>query len=292
MVEAVIMGEMLAILAEHPVSKRDKKSLIYLGAIMALFDVIIDDFKLPGNTVHRILENTFSSVRRAPLNNETAIEKVYYLYLDKLTGIIEMEQWSEIAGRLSNIKSQIESDVQTSETISEENVTLITLEKGGVSALICSAFIRQKNDSFKDAVFQIGGFIQMMNDCQDMYKDTIAGIKTFVHFCKSFDDIFIRLNEQRIKTFRLIRSLDYPQNVIYKTLFDLNAMFIIISYKLHLYSEICDYRLDFKAIGSKDKKSFRINPFSLQSLRACSPKILPFDFNNSESTPGSKFEMS
>ena len=53
MVEAVIIGEMLATLTGHSVNKRDKESLIYLGAIMALFDAIVDDFRLPGTVITR-----------------------------------------------------------------------------------------------------------------------------------------------------------------------------------------------------------------------------------------------
>lgn len=52
MVEGVVMGEMLARLTGQSISKRDKESLIYLGAIMALLDVIVDDFRLNRNVVN------------------------------------------------------------------------------------------------------------------------------------------------------------------------------------------------------------------------------------------------
>lgn len=292
MVEAVIMGEMLARLSDHSVSKRDKESLIYLGAVMALFDIITDDFKLGRTTINRILENTFSTCGRPESNTETAIEKIYYLYHSMLLATIEREHWIEITEHLSIIKLQVRSDEQFRETISEEHVTGITLGKGGVSALICSAFLQQRDDSFRKAVFEIGGFIQMMNDCQDIHEDTVAGIKTFVHFRKDFSEIYAKLDEQRRKTFQMISSLDYSTNGRRYTLFDLNAMFVVIAYKLKRYADTCDYILDFNAISEMDKKKFRINPFSPRSFVYCSGKIIRFDPEDCEAMPVFKFGQS
>ncbi len=275
MVEAVIMGEMLARLADRKITERDRESLIYLGSIMALFDAMVDDFKLDVVRIRQILDYTFSYSGQPVA--ETAVEKIFYLYLERLLLKIEAEQWSEIAGFLGIIRSQIESAEQSGNTLSEENVTRITLEKGGVSALICSAFIRGKNDDYRNAVFQTGGLIQMMNDCQDLYKDTNAGIKTFVHFCGSFQDIFNRLNMQRINAFREIDSLELKLDDRYRTIFDLNAMFIVISYKLRRYADASNYLLDFDLIAKMDKNDFRTNPFSFRAFYDCTGRILSFN---------------
>jgi hypothetical protein len=130
----------------------------------------------------------------------------------------------------------------------------------------------------------------MMNDCQDIHKDTVAGIKTFVHFRKSFRDIFEKLDEQRRITFSLIKSLDYPDKGRSETLFDLNAMFIVISYKLRRFAESCNYKLDFKIIGEMEGEKFRINPFSVPAITGCYKKIVSFDFENFNSAPDFRFE--
>jgi hypothetical protein len=189
------------------------------------------------------------------------------------------------------IKIQMESGEQYSKNISEESVISITIAKGGVSALICSAFLQHKNDSFKKAVYELGGFIQMMNDCQDIHKDTVAGIKTFVHFRRDFGEIFSRLNEQRIKSFQLIKSLGFSGNGRSRCLFDLNAMFIVISYKLQRFAETCNYRLDFGAIAQMDGKDFSIDPFSPRAASECFWKILSFSFRNPEPAPVFKFKQ-
>ena len=280
MVEALIMGEMIADLAGLTVKKNEKKTLVYLGAIMALFDSMVDDFKLDNMRMKQILDITFSNTGSKSSFGETAIEKVYFLYCEVLLSVVGPEQWDEIAGFTGMLRSQIESSEQLGNNISEENVTRITLEKGGVSSLICSSFIRDKNDNFREAIFQTGGFIQMMNDCQDLYKDTMAGIKTFIHFCGSFRDIFILLNKQRIETFRKINTLDLPSEARYKTIFDMNAMFIMISYKLHLYAKAVNYSLDFDLIAKMDRSCFRVDPFSLRAVCNCTGRIIGFDPEN------------
>lgn len=290
MVEAVIMGELLADLTDNPIKEKDRESLIYLGAIMALFDVIVDDFRLDRENINKLLYNTFSQAKLTLTDDITAIEKVYYLYLDKLRGTLEKEHWNIISDHIGMIKMQIKSNEQYSEDISEETVTSITIGKGGVSALICSAFLQQKSDSFSKAVYELGGFIQMMNDCQDIHKDTVAGIKTFVHFSRDFGEVFNRLNEQRIKSFQFIKTLEYSHDGRRRCLFDLNTMFIVIAYKLQRYAETCNYRLDFGAIAEMNSMDFRINPFSPNTVSECFWNILRFTYKNCESTPVFKYK--
>ncbi|MBK9389899.1 MAG: hypothetical protein IPN68_06800 [Bacteroidetes bacterium] len=252
MVESLIMGEMLARLAGKQVTDRDRQTLVYLGAIMALFDVFIDDFRFDRVRVLDILDYTFSTDR--------PIKTV--------------------------------SDSQFGSDITEESILSITNGKGGVSAMICSAFLGQKDESFRKAVFETGGFIQMMNDCQDIHKDTVSGIRTFVHFCNNFTEIFTRMNEQRLQAFRALMLLDLPPERKSATLFELNAMFVVISYKLHVYSRACNYTLNYPAIREMDRKLFRINPFSLRAIISCVGPILEFDSTDLEAVPDFKFEQS
>ena len=289
MAEALVLGEILAHLAGESVDSGNKESLIYLGAIMALYDVMIDDFNLEPEIIRNILEDTFSSSGRTLTGSEPAIVFVYFLYLERLKTVIDPEQWLDISRYMSKIKHQLKSVEQKRDDVEEAKIIEITIGKGGVAALIFSAILRNKNSQFKDAVFEMGGFIQMMNDCQDIYRDTVSGIRTFVHFRKDFEDIIQVLNEERIKTFRLIRSLNLHARDRYDTLFDLNAMFIVIAYKIHCYAEICNYSLDFSAISKMNKKTFRINPFSPVAIYSCTGKILRFDPDDYEYLPEFRF---
>jgi len=292
MVEALIMGEMLARLSDKQISERDKEGLVYLGAIMALFDVFVDDFRFQRSRLLNILDRTFSPDGSVISDSDKAIEKIYFSYLERLLITIDSEHWAGINKHLIIIKLQIESGEQFEDKTTEEEVLRITLGKGGVSALICSAFLGRKDESFNTAVFETGGFIQMMNDCQDIYKDTVGGIRTFVHFCESFTEIFMKMNDQRIRAFRALMSLELPSAGKSGILFELNAMFIVISYKLHLFARACSYKLDFCAIRAMDKNHFIINPFSPRSVAACTVKILDFNPADIDSIHVFKFEKS
>jgi hypothetical protein len=169
--------------------------------------------------------------------------------------------------------------------ITEESVKKITMGKGGVSILLCSALLFRINDSMNKALYELGGFIQMMNDCQDIYKDTKEGITTFVHFRKSFSDIFDKLNEQRKITFHELKSLSCSYRGRSEIIFYFHAMFIVISYKIQKYAEICGYNLNFNTIATMRKEDFRINPFSLCTVMSCFSKIVRYNFETCEKTP-------
>lgn len=290
MVEALIMGEMLARLTEKQISERDKESLVYLGAIMALFDVFTDDFRFDNERMMSILNTTFATAHPAASFSDSAIENVYQIYLGKLLLTIDKAYWNEVSKYLDIIKLQIESSKQYKGDATEDSVKKITIGKGGVAVLIFSVFLGQKDEQFKSALFETGGLIQMMNDCQDLYKDTVAGIKTYAHFCHSFNEIFQRMNEQRIIAFNSLISLELPDSEKSAFLFDLNAMFVVISYKLHLFAVACSYNLDFNAIKTMDKKHFRINPFSPRAIAACTGRILEFDYPELDTVNVFKFE--
>lgn len=289
MVESVFMGEILANLTDHSINKKEKESLIYLGAIMALFDTIVDDFKLEKTVVVELFESAFSSENGTTSRTVTTIEKVFHLYVDKLN-MIEKEYFPEMNKHLDIIRFQIKSDEQLKKNITEESVIKITMGKGGVSILLCSALLFPISNTFKKAMFELGGFIQMMNDCQDIYKDTKEGITTFVHFRKSFREIFNRLDEQRKIAFNELKSLSCSLRGRSETIFYFNAMFIVISYKLQKYAEACGYNLDFKTIAAMRKEDFRINPFSPGAIAACFGRIVKYDFETCEKTPNFKLD--
>jgi hypothetical protein len=282
MVESVFLGEILANLTDHSITKKEKESLVYLGAIMALFDVITDDFKLEESVVNSLFEDLNSHERRFISIHERAIEKVYHLFLEKLVETTTPEHWKAMSEHFDLIRFQIQSHQQLKENVTEESVNKITIGKGGVSVLLCSSFLSPVNNSFRRAMYELGGFIQMMNDCQDLYRDTIEGVITFVHFTGSFREIFDKLDIQRITSFRELKSLSSTYNGCSEAIFYFNAMFIVISYKLRRYAETCNYHLDFKTIAGMNKKAFIINPFSPRAVAACAGKIMRYEFESCE----------
>ncbi len=279
MVEMVFTGELVASLTGYSINRKDKENLVFLGAIMALFDVVTDDVRLEKNIVNRLFKNTFSAEGRTTGVPETSIEKIYYLYLDRLNNTVRKEYWLEIEEYIRIIRFQINSDRQMEENITEEDVISITMAKGGVSVLLCSAVMFQIPDPMRETLYQLGGFIQMMNDCQDIYKDTVEGIKTFVHFRKNFRAIFDRLDEQHSIVCQALKSVPCSSRGRLETIFNINAMFVVITYKLRRYAEACNHILDFKSISRMDPKDFRVALYSPGAIFTCFSKIIRFEYN-------------
>ena len=275
MVEAIIVGEMVASLAGRKMNKAERKTQICLGALMALFDILIDDYNVGEELMKKILSDTFGDTDAEYVGDE-AIMKIYYLYVKALKSVAGNERMASISKYVRLSVLQIKSREQILLETAESRINEITIGKGGSAALILASFI-VKDEPFEKAIYETGGLIQMMNDCQDMYKDTVAGVRTFVHFRKDFEDVYATLDKQRIRTFESVGNLNVAEKSKKRFLFELNAMFVVIAYKLHRYAEYCSYNLDFETIASADKNRFRINPFSLKSVFSCASKIIRFD---------------
>jgi hypothetical protein len=276
MVSAVYLGEILANLTDHVLTKRETKTFIYLGSVMALFDIIVDDYNFEKHVVAGFFEKALSGEKNVSTGRESAIEKIFQLYLQKLIGLIEEKKWPAIKKQFDLIQYQLRSQDQRVESISEENVIKITFGKGGAAILLCASLLQASEPPFQKAMYELGGLIQMMNDCQDIYKDTKEEIVTFVHFKKNFSEILKALDLQRAIALSELQSLPCSFDGRYKTAFIFNAIFVAISYKLHRYAKVCNHQLDFKKIKKMNKEDFRINPFSLGAVRHCLIKILRF----------------
>ena len=285
MVETLVTGEMLGALSGKKPERKDIEILVYLGAVMAIIDIVTDDYRIERKVTEDILQQAFSGGDLEEYKEAAPELKICILFLRKLRDAAGAELWKTISESSDLINIQLKSGEQFSDEVTESAVNKLTIKKGGVSVLLCASVLRLEERQLLSALYETGGFIQMMNDCQDMHKDTVAGIKTFIHFCHDFGEILNKLNSQRVKVFRMINELSLPEQAKHRFLFDLNALFIVITYKLHRYSEVCGNKLEFDAIRQIDKVEFRVSPFSFSAFAACTGKIVYFNF---EDTPGRK----
>jgi hypothetical protein len=282
MVGTVVIGEMLSSLAGRKMQKSETESLVCLGAVMALFDIITDDYRFDRKVPEQILRKAFIENAVHEVQHDSPVIKICILYLEKLRESSTDEQWTAISEVTDLISIQLKSEEQFTANLSESSVKELTIKKGGVSILLSASILRINDKRILEALFETGGFIQMMNDCQDLYKDTVSGIKTFVHFCGNFNEILSRLEEEREKVLSLVNSLELPESSKYRFLFDINAMFIVIAHKLERYSETCNNILDFEVIGKMSAGAFRINPFSPSVITSCFGKIAGFNNQSKE----------
>ncbi|HEY9261388.1 hypothetical protein, partial [Chitinophaga sp.] len=74
-------------------------------------------------------------------------------------------------------QSQVDSVKQFDHTLSDEEITDITIRKGGYAVLLCHFYLDDPaSEPEQQCWYQIGGIIQLINDLYDIHKDYQEGI--------------------------------------------------------------------------------------------------------------------
>ncbi|RLD87687.1 MAG: hypothetical protein DRJ02_05780 [Bacteroidetes bacterium] len=274
MATTLYLGELLSELRPEKLTQDEKRSLIYMGALIAITDLMVDELQLPYKKIKQLMTDEAERQR----NDLTAIERILLLYYRKLLTIINNDQKKDIHD-FSLLKPQIDSQAQLSGTMTEDEVVTQTHEKGGTALLLVASLLFEMDEKNRTAFYQLGAFIQLMNDSQDLPKDLRNGVTTFVSFQNSYDDIRQVLEKEFEKTVIIFSANDFPEKGVYRLLFYLHALLTGIEYKLLCYGKITDGVVDADRIIRTDKSDFRVSAFSLNSIIYCFPKILKFDNN-------------
>lgn len=274
MVTNLFLGELMAGLRPQNLTLQEKKALIYLGALMAITDLMTDDFRLEAEKISMLLKGNM----REPAEL-SAIEKIFLLYHEKLLSVIDKEKASYIRD-FSLRKPHLESRLQLKQGINESEIHKITRKKGGTAILLTASLLLNITKKNKEAFHQLGAFIQYLNDSQDIYKDTLAGVTTFVSFCHSFSEVNTKLNQEFEHTTALMLETDFSHKNLYKLLFNLHAMYVGILFKNKVFAQKLSNTIDFGSIRLMDKTTFRVHMSSVKSLVFCLPRILLFKIPN------------
>lgn len=265
------LGELLAEIRPQSLTKKEKQSLIYLGALMAITDLMLDDHQLGQKRISHILSGVLSDSSQL-----SAIEKIFVLYHEKLLSIIDNKKAYFIRD-FSMRKPQIDSQKQMADDVSEAKVHELTRNKGGTAVLLTASLLIEITDKNESAFYQLGAFIQYLNDSQDAYKDIKTGIKTYVCFYDTFDQINERLKLEFNKTVRLLQQSGFESSDVYRLLFYLQAMLVGVAYKNLEIAKITGNRIKNLYHPQLSKKQFSIKLFSPSSLKFCIPKIICFE---------------
>ena len=268
------LGELIAGLRTRALSLNEKKALVYLGALMAITDLMTDDFRLEAAKISMLLKEG----TREP-SELAAIEKLFLLYHERLFAVIDQEKAAYIRD-FSLRKPHIESQLQLNQEISEAEIHQLTREKGGTAILLTSSLLFNITERNQKAFYQLGAFIQYLNDSQDIFKDAHAGITTFVSFCNNFGEVNARLKQEFDQTTTLLLQTDFPRASLYSLLFYLNALYTGVLYKNKAFARKLSDTIDLGNIRLMDKTTFRIPMFSMKSLVFCLPRMLKYTMPN------------
>jgi len=200
----VLVGEAIAGLHGHELSVQERKALTYISAITGLYDDFFDK-SIPNLQRIKLLSEVSQTVD--DLNTHEALFRE--LLKTALQNIADVETSKVFAAEV--YKNQVESLKQKNTGLSWEELLEISLQKGGASLLLYrSTLSTEISEEEKQALFLIGGQLQVCNDVFDVVKDLKEGIQTLGTEAKTIQQLRELVEGIDIQNRLVIEKLDLP----------------------------------------------------------------------------------
>jgi hypothetical protein len=203
-----LIGECYALLRQKPLSITERKRLSWLGVLTPLLDEFFDNPGLTDTGVPALMEAPEKAGNPGP-EAGLAVE-AWKVLLDIAPAPDAMREraWSVF-------RSQQESHLQKDPASSEAELYRATFEKGGQAALLFREMLDNAMvEGEREAVFQLGGLIQLLDDLFDLFEDRQNGIRTLVSEMQSAEALSQQVKREIRETFRRFGQLSYsPQGI-------------------------------------------------------------------------------
>tara|TARA_B110000211_G_scaffold231093_1_gene291963 strand:+ start:1103 stop:2086 length:984 start_codon:yes stop_codon:yes gene_type:complete len=200
----VLAGEAIAGLHGERLTRKERKALTCISAITGLYD---DFFDLSSPDLERI-KNLSDIDKEVPNLNthESLFRALLKIALDNIDDVKTSKRYAEEV-----YKQQVASLRQKRDALSWKELYDITILKGGASLLLYrSVFNTGISEQEAEALFLVGGQLQVCNDIFDVVKDLKEGINTIGTKAKTIDQLrglLVKMDTQnRLK----IEALDLP----------------------------------------------------------------------------------
>jgi len=203
-----IVGEGFCTLRGKKMSTTERLVSTYQGALTGLYDDFFDKTSLEYAEIREMMSspNTYKAT--------SSLEKLFIHFLSRVHDNLHNAEvfdhyFNEVFSAQLESKKQLDANIETAE------IKEITFNKGGYSLLFYrSVFEHDFSKGEKEALFCIGGLMQLGNDIFDVYKDEKASIRTLPTSCSKIDDVRMIFTTQLSKSIDLIRNTDYRQQDI------------------------------------------------------------------------------
>ncbi len=198
-----IIGESFAALRGKKMTRKERLALTYLGAITGLFDDFFDKHDLESEKIKDLLERPDS------LSGQNSSEKLFLdCYRKALLHAHDPQLVLHYFRKVYD--AQIESMKQAKPGLSEDEILRITLDKGAVSVLFYRAAMEHPfQPGEEEAIFKMGGMMQLGNDIFDIYKDRNGNIHTLLTTTKKIDRVRSIFRKVMKESFDSISQLEY-----------------------------------------------------------------------------------
>ncbi|MCX6271659.1 MAG: hypothetical protein NTU44_10640 [Bacteroidetes bacterium] len=178
-----ILGEACCLLRGKKMSVKERLSSTYQGALSALSDDFFDE--------KEVAESHFAELVMNP-EKAIAANAAETLLLSFIKKVLENSPDPELMRQqaVKVFKAQAQSMKQTSEDIQRSEIEEITWLKGGNSFLLYRyAFSPSPAKPEEEMWYRLGGLMQLGNDIFDIYRDSVAGIRTLMTTATKVDEV-------------------------------------------------------------------------------------------------------
>jgi len=204
----LVYANTFATLYNKPLKASEKKAAIYAAAIAVMFDALFDDLDFDLKKLAVMIDSP---------NNyypETRIEQLMLqLHKNMLKHVLPE--------RVDNFKQMVHAvfkaqtlSLKQKENPTAEELTDITLQKGGYSALLFRSLLNYPlfSETDKEVVYLMGGFFQLLNDVTNTSSDIRTQTTTLATYCKTPVEINNCLNQFRSNVIQKIAILPEAPN--------------------------------------------------------------------------------
>ncbi len=200
-----ILGEALCSLRGKEMTHKERLALTYQGAMTGLGDDFFDKEGTTADTVRSFIETP------EKFTGHSANQRLFLSFYKKALMYVHDPVLVRNYLRAVFI-SQVESKKQAFPGLTKDEIMKITMNKGGTSVLFYRAALSHsflKNE--ENALFTMGGLMQLGNDIFDIYKDLNHNINTLITTTDKIEKIRTIFKTLQDKSFKLTNDLAYSK---------------------------------------------------------------------------------
>jgi hypothetical protein len=200
-----IVGEGFCALRGKRMTERERIASTGQGVITGLYDDFFDKTGIANSQIREMMENPFT------FTATSSLESIFIEYLKKIhKNAHDPVALNDAFDRV--YKVQVESQLQLNREMDHKSLLKLTYDKGGFSLLFYrSVFENPIIEGERDAIYQVGGLMQMANDLFDVYEDSRNGISTLFTQSQEIKELRSIYLKQQDLTIAAITELAYPE---------------------------------------------------------------------------------
>lgn len=199
-----ILGEAFCILRGKALTRNERISLTYLGALTGLYDDFFDKLYTPEDRILELTKDPYTCT--ASNDHEELFIHFYKLALEHSSALERIKD-----AFIAVYEAQVQSQLQRNSNLSTDQIREITLVKGAVSTLFYrSAMANPLSESEETMLYQLGSLTQLENDIFDVYKDDQEDITTLVTTTNKIDHIRTLYVHIHRKIVELLKETEFP----------------------------------------------------------------------------------